>query len=95
MLRVLLAFLTTTASLPAIAQSLCADRSSIVDQLARDHREEPTALGLTPNGRVLEVLTSDDGTWTIIVSDPHGRTCLLAAGEAWQTVKRDRQRPGA
>ena len=46
-------------------------------------------LGLAKNGSVIEVLTSDDGeTWTILVSQPNGSSCLVAVGEGWEELKR-------
>jgi len=38
---------------------------------------------------LVEVLTSDNGsTWTIIVSQPNGTNCLVAAGREWQDLPR-------
>ena len=34
----------------------------------------------------LEVLASDGGTWTIIVTRLAGRSCVVASGEAWEEV---------
>jgi hypothetical protein len=51
--------------------------------------EAPIAAGLASNGALIEVLTSGNGsTWTIIVSKPNGPSCLVAAGESWQALKR-------
>jgi hypothetical protein len=43
-------------------------------------------MGLVSNGAVLEVLTSDKGSWTIIVTRPDGTSCVVAAGEAWENL---------
>jgi hypothetical protein len=67
----------------------CAPRPEILKQLSKQFKEAPVALGLAKNGSVIEVLTSDDGeTWTIMVSQPNGPSCLVAVGEGWEELKR-------
>ena len=70
------------------APMLCGKRADFLRQLDASHGEAPSAIGLTGSGRVIEVLTSDAGSWTIIVTGPDGTSCLIAAGEAWQTLDR-------
>ena len=31
-------------------------------------------------------LTGPDGSWTILMTVPEGRACIVAVGEAWQPV---------
>lgn len=68
------------------AQQICADRLGILRHLERNHGESPVGAGLTEGGSVVELLTGDNGTWTLIVSNPDGTSCLLATGENWQTA---------
>jgi len=43
-------------------------------------------LGVTAQGALVEVLSADEGeTWTIILTTPQGRSCLVAAGEGWRS----------
>lgn len=67
----------------------CAPRPELLKQLSKRFNEAPVALGLAKNGSVIEVLTSDDGeTWTIMISQPNGSSCLVAVGEGWEELKR-------
>ena len=75
------------APTPAAAQAVCSERSTFVRGLAAQHRESPVALGIIADGKVLEVLASKDGTWTILVTSPNGRSCVLAVGESWEELK--------
>ena len=60
---------------------LCDRRANIIGSLAEKYREAPVAIGVTSTGSIVEVLTTGDGTtWTIIVSNPNGTSCLIAAG---------------
>ncbi|MEQ9642777.1 MAG: hypothetical protein RIM84_22325 [Alphaproteobacteria bacterium] len=71
---------------PAAAQSICGERGDFIKHLEKRHQEQPTSMGLASNGKMIEVLTSDNGTWTIIVTTADGTSCVVAAGEAWQTM---------
>ncbi|MER9756617.1 hypothetical protein NKJ46_24845 [Mesorhizobium sp. M0166] len=67
----------------------CGSRPELLKQLSKRFKEAPVAAGLAKNGSVIEVLTSDDGeTWTILVSQPNGSSCLVAVGEGWEELKR-------
>ena len=78
----LLAALFTTISMAAHAAP-CAERANILTYLATKFEETPIAMGLTSDGKVIEVLTSDEGSWTIIITMPTGITCALSFGESW------------
>jgi len=79
------------ASPAATASGLppCGSRPEILKQLSSRFKEAPVALGLAKDGSVVEVLTTDNGeTWTILVSQPNGSSCLVAIGEGWEELKR-------
>jgi hypothetical protein len=63
------------------------DRDEILERLQQRHDESPTALGLSSDGGVLEVLVSPEGGWTILITYPKRPTCVVAVGEAWQTLQ--------
>lgn len=90
MFRFIVVFLTLIfTSLPAAAQSICAQRADILDKLSNQYSETPTSMGLASNGSILEVFTSPTGnTWTIIVTTPDGVSCLMASGEDWDAMGR-------
>ena len=68
----------------------CDQRAKVLGHLAQKYHEAPIAVGVTSSGGIVEVLTTGDGqTWTIILSDPNGTSCLIAAGEGWRTLPFD------
>ena len=79
----------------ASAQTLCGERQNFISHLGKNHHEATTAMGLTSSGKVIEVLTSEKGSWTIIVTNPDGRSCLIAAGEDWEAIERIAMAPNA
>jgi len=73
------------AASPAVAaEQYCLTRDVIVERLGAEYAEQAIALGLAGNGTIVEVFSTDSGsTWTIVVSSPGGRSCVVAAGETW------------
>ena len=72
---------------PANAVRLCGERAALLEQFAMQHDETPQALGLGADGGVIEVLVSPEGGWTMLVTYPARPTCVIAMGEAWETVQ--------
>ena len=69
------------------AQQSCVVRNAAVEQLGKKFGEAVTARGLTQNGKaMIELLVSDSGSWTVLVSDPTGQSCIIATGEDWHHV---------
>jgi hypothetical protein len=87
----LTAVLLASTSVPAAAQSSpsCVKRPDLMRYLADRYHEIPVAVGLADNGGVLEVFAAIDGaTWTVAITMPNGRTCMVATGENWENVPR-------
>ncbi len=79
----------TTAQAQTQAQQ-CDQRAKVIGHLAQKYKEAPVAIGVTSSGGLVEVLTTGDGgTWTIILSNPNGTSCLVAAGEGWRALQFD------
>ena len=71
----------------------CADRSVIVERLARQYGESRQAIGLAGTRQVVEVFASlETGSWTILVTTPSGLACLVAAGQHYERL--DETLPG-
>lgn len=50
-------------------------------RLQKDLGERPTFRGLSSEGHLLEVYISHtSGTWTVVVTDQHGRSCSVDRG---------------
>ncbi len=69
--------------LPTLAAAEpCGKRADFLEILMAEYDEAPISVGRGSNGEVFTVLASEDGTWTVIVTDSSGRTCGVAAGQA-------------
>lgn len=68
----------------------CAPRQAVLERLADTYGETRQSIGLASNNTVVEVFASgDSGSWTIIVTNARGLTCLVAAGRSFETLSED------
>ncbi len=72
----------------ANAEQLCAPRDKAVVQLKKQFGEFVSGRGLVVNGkRMIELFVSEKGSWTVLISDPKGLSCVVTSGENWQGIK--------
>tara|TARA_Y100000004_G_scaffold187302_1_gene239906 strand:- start:676 stop:879 length:204 start_codon:yes stop_codon:yes gene_type:complete len=50
-------------------------------------KEAQVSLAMINDGRLLEIFVSEKGSWTAIISDPSGRSCVASAGQEWTATK--------
>jgi hypothetical protein len=67
-----------------LAAEKCGEREKIVKALSEKFQESRRAMGLVSAQSVMEIYMSPKGTWTMLVSDTKGKSCIVAAGENWQ-----------
>ncbi len=71
----------------ANAQQVCAPHEKAALQLEEKFDEQVIGRGLTPNGKAMfELFVGESGSWTVLVSDPSGRSCVVVSGESWQRI---------
>ena len=71
----------------AAAASRCAPHDDIVKVLNKKYQESRHALAVISATAVMEIFLSPEGTWTMLVTNTQGISCITASGEAWQDVK--------
>ena len=65
----------------------CGPHDRIVERLGERYGESRQSIGLGADNSIVEVFASaETGTWTITVTRPNGLTCLVAAGNAFETL---------
>ena len=91
-----LGLLAATPAANAEEAQACAERARVVQKLQEKFGESLRSLGLHRADGVVEVYSSEEtGTWTILMTRPDGKTCLLAAGQGWEQDVRPIDRPGS
>lgn len=89
------ALLSAFAAAPSFAESVCGPRADFIQGLGIQFGEMPTARAMVATGQTLEVLTSSSGSWTMILTDPDGRACIVGVGEAWTAIPMGFPQPAA
>lgn len=82
-------FLAPTAE----AQPICGPHKMISENLKKKFTETPKSMGVTNSGSIVEVYLSPKGSWTLVMTQPNGMSCLIAAGQDWETLPRGIQDP--
>ena len=74
------------SAVQAQSQSQCGPRDQIIKVLNAKFQENQRAIGLINEKAMMEVYISPQGTWTMVVTNDAGLSCVLAAGEAWDEM---------
>jgi hypothetical protein len=75
-----------TSNEPVGATNVCGERNDLVQRLSAEFKENQAAVGMLHETAILEVFVSDVGSWTILATGTDGRSCVLAAGQDWETA---------
>ena len=89
LLMALVAVFPSLAVAPASAQQVkCAPRDAVLERLGTRYSEAPVGVGVTQQGALVEVLASDGGTWSIVISTPDGLSWIEPAqSDSGRTLK--------
>ena len=79
----------------ASAQPVCGAHRAVSDNLKKSYAEAPVSMGVTTGGGVIEVYASPEGTWTLVITQPNGMSCLIAAGQDWEELPKPEMISGA
>ena len=95
----LIALIAALATGPALAQGVqaatCGSRDEVTRKLAHRFGEMQQGAGVVSTNQVLELWSSDDGSWTILMTRSDGVTCIMAAGSFWRDVPKEPRRDPA
>ena len=76
----------TLPAFPAQAQVICGGHDYLVAKLAQAFEEKRLGYGVAGQAAIFEVFVSAGGTWTILMTDVRGQSCILAAGDGWENT---------
>ena len=80
--------LLSVAGVRSHAHAACLDRQDTISKLQNQYGEKLSARGLASNGKaMIELLTSRDGSWTMLITTTDGRTCIIGSGHDWLAVQ--------
>lgn len=70
----------------ALAQPVCGSHNTVTDNLKNAYAEAPISMGVTTSGGIIEVFASEEGSWTLVITQPNGVSCLIAVGQDWENL---------
>ncbi|MBZ0217543.1 MAG: hypothetical protein K8F25_13375 [Fimbriimonadaceae bacterium] len=70
---------------PAFA-GICMTRDEMAGFLSGRYNEDRVAIGLVGVEVMMELFVSEAGTWSVVLTNVRGTSCINAAGGAWETV---------
>ena len=70
----------------AHAQEICMEHGKFVDFPKEQYDEIPVGIGMVNKTAEVELLVGKDKTWTAIVTHTDGMSCMVAAGNSWETM---------
>lgn len=76
--------LTLSTNVPTHAAMACGPHKKLTKALTGKYKEARKGLGLVASRRVMEVFVSESGSWTLVMTDLNGVSCIIAAGHSWE-----------
>ncbi|WP_245331069.1 hypothetical protein [Mesorhizobium sophorae] len=74
------------STLSAEAQFICGGHSDLVAGLAQAFQQKQIGYGVVGRAAIVEIYVSASGTWTMLVTDVQGRSCIFATGDGWENT---------
>lgn len=69
-----------------LAMAMCGEREQLVADLKQEYSEDPMAVGQVDDQAVVEILVSESGSWTILATGTDGVSCVVSAGEGFEST---------
>ena len=60
------------------------DRTKLIEALSQKYEEVPSAFGIVGQKNLVELFVSKSGSWTMLMTQSSGATCIMAAGQSWE-----------
>lgn len=64
----------------------CGPHEKIISILEKRYGETLHSMGVSADGRLVEVYASPSGSWSLLVTMPNGTACMMASGDSFQTI---------
>lgn len=69
-----------------LTAAMCGNRDDMVAELKQQYHEDPMAVGQVDDQAVIEILASENGSWTILATGTDGVSCIVSAGESFEST---------
>jgi hypothetical protein len=83
---ILLALAGSCVAYPASARP-CFARADVAAGLLAEYDEVPRMRALTRRGRLVEMFVAPSGSWTLMMTQPDGMSCVMASGHGVEPIE--------
>lgn len=70
-----------------IADVICAPTDRMEQKLRVQFGNTPMAMGVRSPTEIMEIWTGDAGDWTLVITYSSGRSCIVAMGQDWVSLR--------
>lgn len=74
------------STLSGQAQFICGGHSDLVAGLAQAFQQKQIGYGVVGEAAIVEIYVAANGTWSMLVTDVKGRSCIFATGDGWENT---------
>ena len=74
------------STLSAQAQLVCGGHDDVIAGLTQAFQQRQIGYGVVGQAAIVEIYVSTSGTWTLLITDVNGQSCILAIGEGWENT---------
>ncbi|BCG77744.1 hypothetical protein [Mesorhizobium sp. 113-3-3] len=74
------------STLAARAQFICGGHSDLVAGLAQAFQQKQIGYGVVGQAAIFEIYVSANGSWSMLVTDVQGQSCIFATGDGWENT---------
>jgi hypothetical protein len=61
----------------------CAPHDEFSRHLEVNYQEQSEGVGVANDGSLFEIFTSENGTWSLLITNGKKISCIVAAGDMW------------
>jgi hypothetical protein len=80
---VLAAIASIAVGAPPALAAACAPEGEFAEHLATNYKEHIQGVGVTNDGSLFQIFTSENGSWSLLITNGEKISCIVAAGDMW------------
>ncbi|HEY7766053.1 MAG TPA: hypothetical protein VIB38_13765 [Aestuariivirgaceae bacterium] len=70
-------------SAPSALAAACAPQAEFAKHLEMNYKERMEGVGVANDGSLFQIFTSDNGSWSLLITNGKKISCIVAAGDMW------------
>jgi hypothetical protein len=68
---------------PSALAAACAPHAEFAKHLEMNYKERIEGIGVANDGSLFQIFTSENGSWSLLITNGQKISCIVAAGDMW------------